>query len=304
MKKIYLILISIVIGFTSVKASTNTIPRTDSDLGVNKKWNITENNINNVKRTPRVDASEKIYDFADILSSEEESELYNKALEYVKKTNMDLVILTIDEEFSDYEIEDYAADFYDYNDFGINFSKYSGIILVRNVNSYNRYFNIYTFGEAQRYYDYDTCEAILDAIYDELRNDYYLDGFSRFISLSDYYFEKGPDEDIYVDDNGYAYYKRTYRVPYGLAAFISGLATLITMIILVKKNKMIKKETLASVYVNKDSIKYRNRVDQFLHSHTSSYTISHNSGGGGSGGSFSSSGSSGGGHGGGGGRHG
>ena len=57
-----------------------------------------------------------------------------------------MVILTIDEKLLDSEIEDYAADFYDYNDFGLNFPKYSGIILIINMNSFNRFFNIYTFG--------------------------------------------------------------------------------------------------------------------------------------------------------------
>jgi len=156
MKKIYLILITFLLGINFINASTNTIPRTDEDLGVNKKWIIGENNIANVKRTPRVNAEEKIYDFAEVLTSEEEQELYQKISEYIEKTNMDMVILTINEEFSDSAIEDYAADFYDYNDFGLNFEKYSGIILVRNINSYNRFFNIYTFGNAQLYYDYYT----------------------------------------------------------------------------------------------------------------------------------------------------
>ena len=71
------------------------------------------------------------------------------------------------------------------------------------------------------------------------------------------------------------------------------------MVVLVKKNKMIKKETLANVYLNQNSINYYNVVDKFLHSHTSSYTVNNNS----SGSSHSHIGSSGGRHGGGGGRH-
>ena len=299
MKKIYLVLISLFLGISIVTASTNTIPRTDDDLGVNKKWNITEQNINNVKRTPRVNASEKIYDFAEVLTEDEEKTLYDAIDEYIGYTKMDMVILTIDKEFSDYEIEDYAADFYDYNDFGIDFDKYSGIILVRNVNSYNRFFNIYTFGNAQLYYDYDTCELILDAIYDDLKNDRYLNGFNSFISLSRSYYDRGPDTDYYVDDDGYIH--KNYQLPIGLALIVSGITTLVTMIVLVKKNKMVKKETQAGVYMNHDSVRYNRQVDQFLHSHTTFYTVSSSSGGGGGG---SHSGSSGGGHGGGGGRHG
>lgn len=304
MKKIYLILITFLLGINFINASTNTIPRTDEDLGVNKKWIIGENNIANVKRTPRVNAEEKIYDFAEVLTSEEEQELYQKISEYIEKTNMDMVILTINEEFSDSAIEDYAADFYDYNDFGLNFEKYSGIILVRNINSYNRFFNIYTFGNAQLYYDYYTCEDILDEIYDDLKNDRYLDGFNTFISSATQYYSKGSNQDYYVDDDGYIHKNPpTYNPPIWIAFYSSVLVTLVTMIILIKKNKMVKSETHASEYIDRGSIKYNKQIDKFLHSHTSSYTVSSGSGSG-SGSGFSHSGSSGGGHGGGGGRHG
>ena len=300
MKKFYLVLITFLIGINSVFAAPKTMPRTDDDLGVNKNFNITEENIGNVKRTPRVDASEKIYDFAEILIDSEEKKLYQKISNYIEKTNMDMVILTTDLEYLDDELEDYAADFYDYNDFGIDFDKYSGLLLIINMNSYNRFFNVYTFGMAQAYYDYNTCEAILDYMFDDIKAGYYFDGFSQFISSAEDYFKRGPNENIYIDDDGYAYYKRTYNIPWGIAIIISGIATIITMIVLIKKNRMIKKETLAGIYIDKNSIKYNNMVDQFLHSHTSSYTVSSNSS---SGGSISHSGSSGGGHGGGGGRH-
>ncbi len=307
MKKIWLILISLFLGLSIVAASTNTTPRTDDDLGVNKKWNITESNIENVKRTPRVDASEKIYDFAEIMTEAEEKELYDKIKAYIDETNIDMVVLTIDKELSDSEIEDYAADFYDYNDFGLNFEKYSGIILIINMNSYNRFYNIYTFGNAQLYYDYNTCESILDEIFYDIKNGNYYNGFSSFVESANYYFDRGPDEDYYIDDDGYI--KKNppkYVLPLIPAAGISGFITLIIMIVLIKKNKMVKKETLAAVYMDRSTVRYNKKVDQFLHSHTSSYTISSSSGGGGGGGGgghSSHSGSSGGGHGGGGGRH-
>ena len=305
MKKIWLILISLFLCLGVVSASTNTTPRTDGDLGVNKKWKIDEKNINNVKNTPRVNSSEKIYDFGDILTDDEEKELYEKVKEYIEYTKMDMVILTIDMPYTiDSQNEDYAADFYDYNDFGMDFEKYSGILLLRNKYSEDPYFNIYTFGNAQLYYDYYTCESILDDIFDEIKGKRYLSGFEHFISLSKQYFDNGPDEDYYVDDDGYIHPNPpTYHLPLKTAGIISGVVTLIVMIVLVKKNKMVKKETLATVYVDKNSIKYNSKVDQFLHTHTSSYTVSSSSSGGG-GGHSSHSGSSGGGHGGGGGRHG
>ena len=300
MKKLIVLILTFFFSLTLIKA-VNTIPRTDDDLGVNKKWNITEKNIQNVKRTLRVDAKEKVYDFAAILTDEQIKNLVTKINDYVSKTNMDMVILTTDLELNDYELEDYAADFYDYNDFGLNFPKYSGIILIINMNSFNRFFNIYTFGEAQTYYDYNRCEYILDYIFDDIKAGNYLSGFTKFIEKSETYFERGKIETIEVDDNGFINIKHVYRIPWILAIFVASIVTLITMIILFKKNKMIKKETQASVYTDKNSIVFKNKVDKFLHSHTSSYVMSDNSSSGGH--SSSHSGSSGGGHGGGGGRH-
>ena len=126
--KYIVLLLTLVIGISNVKASTITFNRTEDDLGVNKKWVIDENNIDNVYATPRVDASEKIYDYAEILSTSEESQLYNSITSYIETSNMDMVILTVDLPYSDGQIEDYAADFYDYNDFGIDFDLYSGIV--------------------------------------------------------------------------------------------------------------------------------------------------------------------------------
>ena len=59
----------------SLKAEVNLKERTESNnYGVNKKWKITESNINNVKSTKYVDSSEKIYDFSNVLNEEEKNE--------------------------------------------------------------------------------------------------------------------------------------------------------------------------------------------------------------------------------------
>lgn len=300
--KYIVLLLTLVMGISNVNASTTTFNRTKDDLGVNKKWTIDENNIDNVYATPRVDASEKIYDYAGILSVSEESQLYESIKNYIKTSHMDMVILTVDLPYSDQQIEDYAADFYDYNDFGIDLDLYSGIIIVRNINSYNKFFNIYTFGNAQLYYPYLRCESILDNIYDDIYNENYLSGFSKFISQSgDFYNEGIPSNysNYYVDDMGYL--TKRYTIPWFLAFIISSVVTGVIMIILISKNKMVKKASVAKEYLDNSSVNYTNRNDQFISTHTTSYTVSSSSGGGGGG---SHSGSSGGGHGGGGGRHG
>ena len=118
MKKIFIILSTFFLGLTFVNAQVNYQERTLDNLGVNKNITINDTNRNNILRTPLVDASEKIYDFADVLDDTTKQTLLNKMNAFIEKSNMDIVIVLIDKELSDDEIEDYAADFYDYNDFG------------------------------------------------------------------------------------------------------------------------------------------------------------------------------------------
>lgn len=173
MKKYLLIIISLLILVSgNVSAEVKTYDRKNYDnYGVKKDIKITDDIISNVYETALVDSSEKIYDFADILTDDEEVKLKSFAYEFINKAKMDVVILTIKREYSnDYENENIAADFYDYNDFGINFSNYSGIVLLRNANPVDPYYDMYLFGDAQLYYSFGRMNSILDYIGDDIGN--------------------------------------------------------------------------------------------------------------------------------------
>ena len=104
----------------------------------------------------------------------------------------------------------------------------------------------------------------------------------------------------YVDKDGKL--QKKYVAPIGIALGGGALVTLITMIVLVKKNKMVKKANAAVEYLDKSSVNYSVKTDQFTGTFTTRHRISSDSSGGGGGG-HSSIGSSGGGHTGGSGRH-
>lgn len=304
--KLLLLCLSIFLISTPVNAFVLTYNREyTKNLGVNKKWIINENNRKNVLDTPLVDSEEKIYDFSNILTNGEIEILRNNIEKFVDKTNMDMVILTINEPYSyDSKNEDIAADFYDYNDFGIDFDHYSGILLLRNTYQNDPYFDIYTFGEAQIYFDYDRLENTLDYIYDDLHAGRYLSGFNKFITKISNYYDSGVPKkmrDAYIDDNGDIQYDYKWHPPLLVALIVSCIGATIYILILINKNKMVKAASKAFDYLNKESINFTNRQDVFVNSITTHYTISSNSG---SGGGHSSHGSSGGGHSSGGGRHG
>jgi len=300
-------------GIINCFASTNTFNRNElENYGVNKNWTITDSNLNNILNTPAVDASEKIYDYSDLLTDEEEAELKAEIDNFIETTNMDLVFVTTSfQYYSDHQNEDYAADFYDYNDFGMNVTNNSGILFLRNSNPSDPYYDMYTFGDAQLYFNTYRYDNILDGIYGNISTGNYLVGFKDFISRTQNYILSGmPSElqDYYVDGQGYLQENKTpkvYSIPWPGVLVASFIITLIIMIILIKKNKMVSKATMAEEYLNKGSVKITNRKDVFLRSYTTSHTTSSSSGGSGGGGGFSShSGSSGGGHSSGGGRHG
>ena len=303
-KLLFVFIFCLLVNIAIVKADVKTYERIESkNWGVNKKWNITSTNLSNVKNTPLVDASIKVYDFADILNDKEEKEVYNLIIDFVEKTKMDMVFVSVDMPYTyDTKNEDFAADFYDYNDFGLDFENYSGILLLRNDYEADRYYDMYTFGDAQLYFDQSRYDNILDGIYNEFKNKDYLSGIEEFVAYCSSYYDKGyasTYKDSYIDEMGYI--RNTYHVPVFFCLIGSGVITLVTMLILISKNKMVRKATSASNYLDKESINYSEKSDQFLHSRTTHYTVSSSSGGSGGG---SHSGSSGGGHSSGGGRHG
>ena len=300
MKKILLFLLSF-FCFINVNAVTVN-ERTEEDLRVNKKIEITEYNKNTILKTPSVDADLKVYDFANILDNTN----YYEAIEiFIKTYDMDMVIVTI-EENNKSNSRDYGMDFYDYNDFGINFKNYSGILLVidldRTVNEGQRNVEIITTGEAMLLFDDERINNIIDVMIYNLRQENYIDAVHDFINKTSYYASQGipnSNKDFYIDDEGN--YRQRFVIPYTYGLCFAIISSLIIVSITVSSNKMIKQVTHAREYLKETN--FIKKEDKFINSHTTRRVIRTDSGGSGGfhgGGSSISRGSSGMSHGGGG----
>ena len=311
MKKIFKIILTVIllISFNNIYASTKVLERNENNnYGINKKIEITESRLEHIKKTKYVNANEKIYDFSNILTDDEEKELYSKIQEFIEKTNMDMVILTDNVPYNyDEKNEEYAVDFYDYNDFGINSEKYDGVIFFRNTYPSDRNYGIYMTGNAQLYFTDYRNDNTLDKIYYYISGDSYLTGITMFINDFISYYEAGIPEEYnnsYVDDNGNLIYVKKYYPPFIFAGILSLIVTIITIVVMVSRNKMVYKAREANEYLDKNSIKYNRKDSHLVSSNTTRHynpPSSSSSSGGGS--SHSFSGSSGIGHSG-GGRHG
>lgn len=128
-KVIFSLIFSLSILMNSVVyGSVKTYERTVDNLGISDDIEQTRTVINAALKTPKVDASEKIYDFADLFEDYEEELLYDSVMDFILEHNMDMVIVTIDDN-NKYAAMKYADDFYDYNDFGIG-SDHTGVLFL------------------------------------------------------------------------------------------------------------------------------------------------------------------------------
>lgn len=268
-KYFVLVLMMTVIFNTSVFASTNTYTRTENDLKINSSIKVTESVKKAALATPKVDASEKVYDFAGLLTDSEELNLYNKIMTFINTYNMDMAVVTINTN-SKASAMAYADDFYDYNDFGLG-STFDGLLFLIDMD--NREMWISTTGEAIIMYDDYRIDKILDETYNYISSKKYYKCAEAFVEKASTYASSGTpssNSNYKIDENGnYVRInsKNTFPI-FGILAF-SLIVSSIFIGISCSRHKTIKKATQAKHYLVKDSFKLTENEDRFITTHTS-----------------------------------
>ena len=265
MRKIFLILTILLFSVENIQASTNVYERTSSDYLVPSDITVNSSNRNNILNTPAVDASEKVYDFADLLTTEQEDSLYDDINDFINDSSYDLVIVTIDDN-PKYSAMDYADDFFDYNDFGVNSSR-DGVLILIDMDTREIY--VSTSGMALKMYSDYRIDNIIDAGYYYLTSGYYYNCLSEMIDELELYYDNGyPSENsnLHIDENGNPYYIR--KMPYLMIFLVAGTFCLIVTLILYFKTKsVVKKHNIAS-YIDKENTNI-SKNDIFLTTYTS-----------------------------------
>lgn len=272
----------------NISASTNTFKRTTDNLRVPD--NVNSSKIDIILNTPSVDEKEKIYDFAKIIDDSYEEDIIEDIEDFIKKYNMDMVVVTINE-YTGRTPTEFADDFYDYNYFGKNSTR-DGILLL--IDMYQRQVAISTTGHAILIYDDNRIDNMLDNLESRLKSDDYNSAIESFISNSVWCAKHGipaSNKYAYIDENGNYVVKKPF--PWVIIIMISIVITVIIMLILLSKHKLVRLASTARYYLT--SINITNRQDRFITTFTTKTRISSSSSGGSSGGSSthrSSSGSS------------
>lgn len=210
-------------------ASTNTFIRTDNNLRIPIDVVADSNNHDDIMNTPSVDATEKVYDFAELLSPDEEKEIYNKIIEYNKESSYDAVVVTTNDLLGK-DLSKYVYDFYDYNDFkneGVIFviyvghgepGMYMGVCAPKGSN----YFDLYNNSIVKSTSDYLYKNSIR-------KNNYY-EGCYNFVKIVHGLYIQGQNESSYIGENG----EIVQTIPIFEILVIAFALTFIIMFILIK----------------------------------------------------------------------
>lgn len=248
--------------------SNNTLNTNSSNTYSNSTYTNTTTSQTAKKTTPVVDETKKIYDYANLITDEEETELYNKVQEFINKYNMDMVIVTINSNPKSSSMA-YADDFYDYNNFGKGANK-SGLLFL--IDMQNRKMWISTTGDAIKIYTDSRINTILDYTYDEISNKDYNGCAEQFIDKASYFANKGLTGG-----------SKVVTVPKMIcnSLIFAGIATIVLICIGLATHRKPRKKKEASNYITQP-LKLSKNSDTFVNKHVSKVKIETSSSSGGS----------------------
>jgi len=256
MKKI-LIFCCLFFLFPSVyAANVEVLERDENTLDVWEDIDIS-NNYSDIMSTPNVEEKEKIYDFANLFSDSEEEELFDLINDFIDEYNIDMIVVTIDENNKG-STSKYADDFFDYNYFGIGDDK-DGVIYLIDMD--NREIFISTNGSAVSIYNDDIVDLMLDECYADVSINDYSSSVMSFVKISKNYYE---EEDV-------------KSVNWVVTIILSLIFPTIIVYTVISSYKNIKLATKADDYFNDNLTKYGFAVDNFISTSTNRVKIKNDS---------------------------
>ena len=211
------------------------------------------------ENTEKVDNTKKVYDYANLLDSSQETLLYDEVKKYIDQFNMDMVIVTISSNNKSSSMA-YADDFYDYNNFGYDAEK-SGILFLIDMDNRNMW--ISTTGKAINIYTDSIIDDILDSAYTYISDGNYYKCAQAFIDSSKSYALKNQKK-----------YEEKHTIP-GISKISAEFAVAVTIIYIcvgVYTHKKPKKQKEAIKYITKP-LELNIKEDKFVDKHVTKSRI-------------------------------
>lgn len=210
---------------------------------------------------------ERVFDYADKLSDRQEDKLRKLIAKREAQIQADIIIVTMEEDISDYEVMVYSDDLQDSEAFGYNEPYGNCAMLVDNWATGYMWFH--TAGNVMEQYDSD------DKI------NFLLDKTCEFVNASPYRGYRAYVDALTTGMQGTGFF--TLHVSY-LAIGLAALAATALFLWINLYRKGAEKTTTASTYMKDQSFQVIRKEDTFLTKNVTKRRIETNSGGGSKGG--------------------
>ncbi|MBR5816512.1 MAG: TPM domain-containing protein, partial [Anaerotignum sp.] len=240
---------------------------------------------------PAYAAEQRVFDYADLLSEEEEQEVQMWAAEMQQVWNMDLAFLTTDDTEGK-SVQQYGSDFYVEQDLGLG-ENYDGVIFVLDMGG--REGQIITCGKAiDIYTDY-----YIDVMWEDMvgflsDGEYFQAFFTLYVDLHHYateYEKYQADPDAYLSDYSKEQKAKSILTSAAISVVFALMVAAVSVSGMKKSHKNVKPFTDGRAYLKENGYHLSVNRDSFATTHTTMMPIprddnNHHRGGGMSGGSW------------------
>ena len=190
-----------------------------------------------------------IYDEADLLTTQEETQLAGKLSEISEEFDAQIVVMTVSSTVGN--IDAYIEEQYDSMNMGYGENRDGVLLLVRMD---DREYRILSNGYAGEAIGPSQIDAIGDAIVSDLSDGAYADAFSTFADQCAYYL------DGYL--NGFPFNVGKNLI---VALIVGVVAGIVVAFVLKKQLKSVRQQKQANVYIKSGSMQITTRRDLFLY---------------------------------------
>lgn len=202
----------------------------------------------------------RVIDDADVISASDEKKL-NEKVKDIQNDKFDVVILTV-KSLDGKSAQDYADDYYDDNDYGLDDEK-SGVLFL--VSKGDRKYHISTKGAGIKAFTDYGIETIKDEIKPYLSDGKYFDACDEFLNITKDFIDAYKEGTPYDTDNPYNE-EIDYVILEVIALVISFVIALISVGIMRLRMNTAKPKGTATEYIKKGSFKLTSEKDIFMYS--------------------------------------
>ena len=197
-----------------------------------------------------------VIDDAELIKASDEKEL-DKKIKNIQKDKFDVVILTV-KSLDGKSAQDYADDYYDNNDYGLDNEK-SGVLFL--VSKGDRKYHISTKGAGIKAFTDYGIGRIKEEIKPYLSDGDYFDACDEFLNITKDFVKAYKDGTPYDTDNPY-----NEEIDYVILEVIAFVIALISVGIMRLRMNTAKPKGTAMEYIKKGSFKLTSEKDIFMYS--------------------------------------